>query len=401
MAVYTVGQVNKYIKNILTQDYILRSISIQGEVSNCKYHSLGHVYFSLKDETGSIPAVMFKSDVDNNLKFKLENGQSVVIGGSISVYERDGRYQLYAKTIKLQGVGSLYEQFERLKYQLNEEGLFDPDNRKPIPKYPKTVGIVTAKTGAAIQDIMNVARRRNPYVQLILYPAKVQGEGAAETIVEGIQTVDAMNLDTIIIGRGGGSMEELWAFNEEPVVRAIYAAKTPIISGVGHEVDITLSDYAADLRAPTPSAACELAIPDMSNTLIQLRSVERAICNCMDNKLALAKSRISQLDMRLNSQNPILRLEQQKQYLADCYDAISRAMRQKFEYANNRYQLLLARLNGASPTAKLVGGFGYAEANGHPIEDVRTVKAGDSLELTVKSGLIRATVEDVIVKEIV
>ncbi len=401
MAVYTVGQVNKYIKNILTQDYILRSISIQGEVSNCKYHSLGHVYFSLKDETGSIPAVMFKSDVDNNLKFKLENGQSVVIGGSISVYERDGRYQLYAKTIKLQGVGSLYEQFERLKYQLNEEGLFDPDNRKPIPKYPKTVGIVTAKTGAAIQDIMNVARRRNPYVQLILYPAKVQGEGAAETIVKGIQTLDAMNLDTIIIGRGGGSMEELWAFNEEPVVRAIYAAKTPIISGVGHEVDITLSDYAADLRAPTPSAACELAIPDMSNTLIQLRSVERAIFNCMDNKLALAKSRISQLDMRLNSQNPILRLEQQKQYLADCYDAISRAMRQKFEYANNRYQLLLARLNGASPTAKLVGGFGYAEANGHPIEDVRTVKAGDSLELTVKSGLIRATVEDVIVKEIV
>ena len=401
MAVYTVGQVNKYIKNILTQDYILRSISIQGEVSNCKYHSLGHVYFSLKDETGSIPAVMFKSDVDNNLKFKLENGQSVVIGGSISVYERDGRYQLYTKTIKLQGVGSLYEQFERLKYQLNEEGLFDPDNRKPIPKYPKTVGIVTAKTGAAIQDIMNVARRRNPYVQLILYPAKVQGEGSAETIVKGIQTLDAMNLDTIIIGRGGGSMEELWAFNEEPVVRAIYAAKTPIISGVGHEVDITLSDYAADLRAPTPSAACELAIPDMSNTLIQLRSVERAICNCMDNKLALAKSRISQLDMRLNSQNPILRLEQQKQYLADCYDAISRVMRQKFEYANNRYQLLLARLNGASPTAKLVGGFGYAEANGHPIEDVRTVKAGDSLELTVKSGLIRATVEDVIVKEIV
>ena len=401
MAVYTVGQVNKYIKNILTQDYILRSISIQGEVSNCKYHSLGHVYFSLKDETGSIPAVMFKSDVDNNLKFKLENGQSVVIGGSISVYERDGRYQLYAKTIKLQGVGSLYEQFERLKYQLNEEGLFDPDNRKPIPKYPKTVGIVTAKTGAAIQDIMNVARRRNPYVQLILYPAKVQGEGAAETIVKGIQTLDAMNLDTIIIGRGGGSMEELWAFNEEPVVRAIYAAKTPIISGVGHEVDITLSDYAADLRAPTPSAACELAIPDMSNTLIQLRSVERAICNCMDNKLALAKSRISQLDMRLNSQNPILRLEQQKQYLADCYDAISRAMRQKFEYANNRYQLLLARLNGASPTAKLVGGFGYAEANGHPIEDVRTVKAGGSVEVTVKSGLMRATVEDVIVKEIV
>lgn len=401
MAIYTVGQVNKYIKNILTQDYMLRSISIQGEVSNCKYHSLGHVYFSLKDETGSMPAVMFKTDVDNNLKFKLENGQSVVVAGSISVYERDGRYQLYAKSIKLQGVGSLYEQFERLKYQLNEEGLFDPDNRKPIPKYPKTVGIVTAKTGAAIQDIMNVARRRNPYVQLILYPAKVQGEGAADTIVKGIQTLDAMNLDTIIIGRGGGSIEELWAFNEEKVVRAIYAAKTPIISGVGHEVDITLSDYAADLRAPTPSAACELAIPDMSNTLIQLRSVERAISNCMDNKLALAKSRLSQLELRLNALSPTLRLEQQKQYLADCYDAIGRAMRLKFDNATHRYNLLLAKLNGASPTAKLVGGFGYVEANGRPIEDVNAVSIGDRLELTVKSGLIRATVSDVIAKEIV
>lgn len=401
MAIYTVGQVNKYIKNILTQDYMLRSISIQGEVSNCKYHSLGHVYFSLKDETGSMPAVMFKTDVDNNLKFKLENGQSVVVAGSISVYERDGRYQLYAKSIKLQGVGSLYEQFERLKYQLNEEGLFDPDNRKPIPKYPKTVGIVTAKTGAAIQDIMNVARRRNPYVQLILYPAKVQGEGAADTIVKGIQTLDAMNLDTIIIGRGGGSIEELWAFNEEKVVRAIYAAKTPIISGVGHEVDITLSDYAADLRAPTPSAACELAIPDMSNTLIQLRSVERAISNCMDNKLALAKSRLSQLELRLNTLSPTLRLEQQKQYLADCYDAIGRAMRLKFDNATHRYNLLLAKLNGASPTAKLVGGFGYVEANGRPIEDVNAVSIGDRLELTVKSGLIRATVSDVIAKEIV
>lgn len=401
MAIYTVGQVNKYIKNILTQDYMLRSISIQGEVSNCKYHSLGHIYFSLKDETGSIPAVMFKSDVDNNLKFKLENGQSVIIAGSISVYERDGRYQLYAKSIKLQGVGSLYEQFERLKYQLNEEGLFDPDNRKPIPKYPKTVGIVTAKTGAAIQDIMNVARRRNPYVQLILYPAKVQGEGAADTIVKGIQVLDAMNLDTIIIGRGGGSIEELWAFNEEKVVRAIYAAKTPIISGVGHEVDITLSDYAADLRAPTPSAACELAIPDMSNTLIQLRSVERAISNCMDNKLALAKSRLSQLEMRLNTLSPTLRLEQQKQYLSDCYDAICRAMQHKFDNATNRYNLLLAKLNGSSPTAKLVGGFGYVETNGHPIEDVNAVHVGDQLELTVKSGLIHATVSDVIAKEIV
>lgn len=401
MAVYTVGQVNKYIKNILTQDYMLRSLSIQGEVSNCKYHSLGHVYFSLKDETGSIPAVMFKSDVDNNLKFKLENGQSVIISGSVSVYERDGRYQLYAKTIKLQGVGSLYEEFERLKYKLNDEGLFDPDNRKPIPKYPKTVGIVTAKTGAAIQDIMNVARRRNPYVQLILYPAKVQGEGAADTIVKGIETLDAMGLDTIIIGRGGGSIEELWAFNEEKVVRAIYAAKTPIISGVGHEVDITLSDYAADLRAPTPSAACELAIPDVSSTLMQLRSVERAIANCMDNKLALAKARLVSLNTKLESLNPILRLDQQKQYLADCYDAIQRAMQQKYERAKHRYDLLLAKLHGASPTAKLVGGFGYVEVDGKPIEDVKDVSVGDNIELTVKTGQIHAKVSDVVAKEIV
>ncbi|MDO5126546.1 MAG: exodeoxyribonuclease VII large subunit [Eubacteriales bacterium] len=400
MAVYSVGQVNKYIKNIITQDYMLRNLSIQGEVSNCKYHSLGHIYFSLKDATGSIPAMMFQSDADAGLKFRLENGQSVIVTGNVGVFERDGRYQLYARTIRLQGVGALYEEFERLKYQLNEEGLFDPDNRKPIPKYPKKVGIVTAKTGAAIQDIMNVARRRNPYVQLILYPAKVQGEGAADTIVRGIQVLDQLGVDTIIIGRGGGSIEELWAFNEEKVVRAIYAAQTPIVSGVGHEVDITLSDYAADLRAPTPSAACELAIPDMSHTMERLRGMERALANCMDNKLALAKASLITLDTKLATANPVARLEQQKQYLASLYDSIQNSMNRKFDAMKHRFMLLATRLDGASPTAKLTNGFGYVEADGKPLSDVAKVRVGEQIIVTVQSGKIYATVSDVDAKEI-
>ena len=245
---YTVGQVNGYIKNLISSDYLLGDIYVKGEVSNCKYHSSGHIYFSLKDETGSIMAVMFKSYAYSGLDFKLENGQQVVCHGSVNICERDGRYQLYVKEIKLDGIGNLYERYEQLKQKLYEQGLFEFDIKKPIPVYPKRVGIVTAQTGAAIQDIRNIAKRRNPYVQLILYPAKVQGDGAAEDIAHGIEVLDNMGVDTIIIGRGGGSIEDLWAFNEEVVAWAIYHAKTPIISGTGHEIDNTIADYAADLR---------------------------------------------------------------------------------------------------------------------------------------------------------
>ena len=394
LKIFSVSQVNNYIKNIITQDYMLKSITIKGEVSNCKYHSLGHIYFSLKDETGSLPAVMFKGNAANGLSFKLAEGQSVIVSGSISVYERDGKYQLYANKITLDGVGKLYEEFERLKYRLNDEGLFDPDLKKPIPKYPKRIGVVTAKTGAAIQDIINVARRRNPYVQLILYPAKVQGDGAADTIVAGIKKLDDMGVDTIIVGRGGGSIEDLWAFNEEKVVRAIYEAKTPIISGTGHEVDITLTDYAADLRAPTPSAACELAVPDVISTLNGLRGLWDSLNAHMSNKLNVAALKLEGLTSRLEMLSPVARLKQKNQYLSELYDKLVGAMQKKLEDRKHMLAIYTERLNGLSPTAKLVGGFGYVEADGKPVLNARDVSKGQDIRLTLHDGVIDARVTD-------
>lgn len=395
MKIYSVGQINNYIKNIITQDYVLKSLTIKGEVSNCKYHSLGHIYFSLKDETGTIPAVMFKGNIAKGLSFKMEDGQKVLVTGSIGVYERDGKYQLYASSVKLEGVGDLHAEFERLKYKLNEEGLFDPDLKKPIPKFPKKVGIVTAKTGAAIQDILNIARRRNPYVELFLYSAKVQGEGAADTIVQGIKKLDTMGMDTIIVGRGGGSIEDLWAFNEEKVVRAIYEAKTPIISGVGHEIDITLSDYAADLRAPTPSAACELALPDVMTTVNQIKGYKGSLDNLMRSKLSMYKLKLEKQQEMLLRLNPKTKLDNQNQYLSELYDRLKKTMEDKFNRYKHRYELLSVRLNGLSPTAKLIGGFGYIEKKGRPVSDVSKIKENDEIDITINNGRISTVVKKV------
>ena len=253
-SIYSVAQVNSYIKNLFVQDFLLNRISVRGEVSNCKYHTSGHIYFTLKDKSGTLSAVMFAGQ-RKGLTFQLQEGQQVVVTGSIDIYERDGRYQLYAREIKRDGVGDLFERFQKLRDELEEMGMFAAEYKKPIPKYAKTIGIVTASTGAAIHDIINITARRNPYVQLILYPALVQGQDAKFSIVNGIRTLDSMGLDVLIVGRGGGSMEDLWAFNEEIVARAIFECETPVISAVGHETDVTIADYVADLRAPTPSAA--------------------------------------------------------------------------------------------------------------------------------------------------
>ena len=262
--IYSVGQVNTYIKNMFAQDFMLHHISVKGEVSNCKYHSSGHIYFTLKDSTGTIQAVMFAGN-RRGLRFQMKEGDNVVVTGSIEVYERDGKYQLYAREIALEGAGDLYQKYEALKRELEEMGMFAPEYKQSIPKYAKTVGIVTAPTGAAIQDIRNIAGRRNPYVQLILYPALVQGEGAVASIVQGIQAMESLQPDVLIVGRGGGSIEDLWAFNEEAVARAIFECSIPVISAVGHETDTTIADFVADLRAPTPSAAAELAVFDIQS----------------------------------------------------------------------------------------------------------------------------------------
>lgn len=397
--VYSVGQINGYIRNLFDGDYLLSNLCVKGEVSNCKYHGSGHIYFSLKDEKGAINCVMFRGS-RSGLGFRLQDGQSVLVTGSVSVYEKDGKYQIYAKEIQQDGTGALYEEYERLKNKLYEEGLFEFEDKKPIPKYPKRVGIVTAATGAAIQDIRNIAKRRNPYVQLILYPAKVQGEGAARTIVKGIQVLDRMSVDTIIIGRGGGSIEDLWAFNEECVARAIYAAKTPIISGTGHEVDTTIADYAADLRAPTPSAACELAIPDYMSMCRELEDMKGRMQNQLRYKTELAKARWQEWNLRLAHLNPETRLCEKRIYLDELSDRMKRAMEHKSEAYRHHYELLAERLHGCSPTAKLINGYGYIQSQGAALRRLEQIKPGDAITVTIHDGQVQASVTELMpVKE--
>ena len=308
-SVYSVGQVNSYIKNMFTQDFMLGRIYVKGEVSNCKYHTSGHIYFSLKDETGMIACVMFAGQ-RGGLAFRMREGQQVIVLGSVNVYERDGRYQLYAKEIILDGAGLLYEKFEKLKQELEEMGMFEQEYKRPIPSFASSVGIVTAPTGAAIRDIIHIASRRNPYVQLYLCPALVQGEDAAESIADGIRRLDAFGVDVIIVGRGGGSIEDLWAFNEEIVARAIFACQTPVISAVGHETDTTIADYVADLRAPTPSAAAELAVYEYDVVRVYLDEAERKLKRALSHVVEEKRNQVMQRAQRLSYLHPQVKLNE-------------------------------------------------------------------------------------------
>lgn len=398
--VYSVSQINLYIKNMFSNDYLLKNVQIKGELSNVKYHSSGHIYFTIKDDTSAVNGVMFKSSRLQGLDFNLENGQCVLISGNISVYERDGRYQIYARKIVLDGRGNLYEAYELLKQKLYEEGLFDFEHKKEIPRFPRKIGIVTAKTGAAIQDILNIAKRRNPYVQLYLYPAKVQGEGAAQTIKNGIEKLDTMELDTIIIGRGGGSIEDLWPFNDEMVARAIYHAKTPIISGTGHEIDTTIADYVADLRAPTPSAACELAIPDLISSLNRIHEYDDKLKQLVIYKLQNRNHVLEALTEKLNRVSPKRKLQNQKIFLDSMHERLISAMNTKNEKNNHRYEVLLAKLNGLSPTAKLVGGYGYVEKDsGLPVKSIRDISEKDTIHITIYDGKIEGIVTKIVQDE--
>lgn len=391
--VYTVTQVNSYIKKLFVSDYVLSKVYIKGEVSNLKYHSSGHIYFSLKDPKGAMACVMFAGQRSSGLKFRMQDGQSVVAFGSVSVYERDGKYQLYANDIILDGAGVLYEEYERLKQKLYEEGLFDHDYKKEIVKNPKRVGIVTAKTGAAIQDIISIAKRRNPYVQLVLYNAKVQGDGAAQTIVKGIETLDQMNMDTIIIGRGGGSIEDLWAFNEEIVARAIFRAKTPIISGTGHETDNTIADYAADVRAATPSAACELAIPDYHITIDQLNYYQSGLQKALYQKLERARYTLEKYKLKMQYLGPANQLREKRMHLAELSDQMKAIMEKRIVKKRHLLELYTEKLNGLSPTRKLINGYGYVTNKKHKaISEIGQVKQGDEVKVTMLHGHFTASV---------
>lgn len=394
--VYSVSSVNQYIKNMFSREYALSVVFVKGEISNCKYHSSGHIYFSLKDAGSQLACVMFRKD-RMGLDFRLENGQEVIVGGSISVYERDGRYQLYARKIVPVGDGLLSEKYEQLKKKLELAGYFDEDRKLPIPKYVKRVGIVTAKTGAAIQDMIQIATRRNPYVQLFLYPAKVQGEGAAQTIVSGIMYLDDFGVDVIIVGRGGGSMEDLWAFNEEIVAEAIYRCRTPVISAVGHETDYTIADFVADLRAPTPSAAAELAVFDVGQALRELYSYKDRMARCILSQLEDDRDRMEMAERRLRYLNPQNQLLQKRQYLIDLEERLQTRMMQRLKDKKHLFALLAGRLDAQSPLKRLANGYAYvADEDGNRIDSVSTVEPSEILYMSFTDGQIRSRVEEVL-----
>lgn len=394
--VYSVRQVNAYIKNMFVQDFMLNRIYVKGEVSNCKYHTSGHVYFSLKDESGAIACVMFAGERRTGLTFRMQEGQKVIVLGSVSVYERDGRYQLYAREILPDGEGDLYRRYEQLKRELEEMGMFSPEYKQPIPFYNRKIGIVTAPTGAAIRDIMNISRRRNPYVQLILYPALVQGEQAAESIVKGIQTLDAYGVDVMIVGRGGGSIEDLWAFNEEIVARAIFECRTPVISAVGHETDTTIADYVADLRAPTPSAAAELAVVDYRQLVESVRIFKNQLADRVEQKIVRNRDRARYLQARLLQASPQYQLREKRQYAADLNDKMRQAFSDKVKDRRHRLALYVERLDGCSPLKKLQQGYSYTESpDGKALTSITQVKEGDAVTIHVTDGTVVARTEGI------
>lgn len=390
--IFSVGQINRYVKNMFTQDFILQKIYIKGEVSNCKYHTSGHIYFSLKDETGVLSCVMFAGH-RRGLAFRMKDGDRVVVGGAVDVYERDGKYQLYAKEIALEGAGALYERFLALKAELEEMGMFAQEYKQSIPSFVRRLGVVTAPTGAAVQDIRNISLRRNPYLQIILYPALVQGEGAADSIVRGIHMLDQADVDVIIVGRGGGSIEDLWAFNEEKVARAIFECRTPVISAVGHETDFTIADFVADLRAPTPSAAAELAVADFRQILQNIVSFRERLYRGMQQKIKLARAQMEQYQLRLQYLSPESRLRDNRQRLIDLDARLRRNMQNRLAEERHVLGIYLERYRGLSPLSKLNQGYSFvADCKGRGITSTEQIHPGDVVEISVTDGVIEAEV---------
>ena len=373
-------------------DFALNHIYDRGEVTLCKYHSSGHIYFTLKDRGGANACVMFAGN-RKGLNFRMTEGMAVIVFGSVSVYERDGRYQLYAREIMQEGAGKLYEAYEALKKKLLAEGLFDEEHKLDIPKYPKRLGVVTARTGAAVQDIINVSLRRNPWLQIVFCPATVQGEGAVQSVVRGIRALEEAGVDVMIVGRGGGSIEDLWAFNEEMVARAVYDCKIPVISAVGHETDTTIIDYVADLRAPTPSAAAELAVPDMRIVLGQLQGYEEALEAAMEQIMALCRQRVDSYARVFRHLNPQSRLNDRRQRLMEVEDRLRLGMERRIEQAKSELAIRTQQLEGVSPLRQLERGYAYvSDEDGHGVASAEQVTVGQHLFLDVKDGMIESEV---------
>ena len=370
----------------------MQAIFVKGEVSNCKYHSSGHIYFTLKDVKGTISCVMFASS-RSGLTFRLSEGQQVVVSGSVDVYERDGKYQLYARQIQLDGAGALYERYEQLKRELEERGMFASEYKQPIPKYIKTLGVVTAATGAAVRDIINIATRRNPYVQIILYPAIVQGEDAVPSIINGIHAMEHFHVDTIIVGRGGGSIEDLWAFNEEAVAQAIFDCPIPIISAVGHETDTTIADYVADLRAPTPSAAAELAVYDIEQLQNKLSEYNYTMQHMCKRVIQRCRKEAEQYGVRMRYLSPLNTIRMKRTQALSLEEHLQNAVEKQLQSKKHQLALYIEQMKGLSPLDKLSQGYSYvSDASGRTLSTIEQVELGDAVTIYIKDGRLDAQI---------
>ena len=436
--VFSVSRINAYIRRMFSEDYLLRNVQVRGEVSNCKYHASGHIYFTLKDASGTLSCVMFAGR-RRGLSFPMQNGDQVVAAGSIEVYERAGSYQLYASHIVRDGVGELAERFEMLKKKLLEQGMFDESYKRPLPRYIRTLGVVTASTGAAVRDIVQISKRRNPYISIILYPAIVQGDAAPDSIVRGIRTLDEIGVDVIIIGRGGGSLEDLWAFNEEKVAQAVFDCSTPVISAVGHETDVVITDFVADLRAPTPSAAAELAVYDLNRYLNDVDSFKKSLDDAMQKAVSQRQTELMRLGRELQHLSPDAVIRNQRMTADRAWTRLDQLMQakagnartglQKYEkmdylireaigqakrradvtglldglmdnamaQSRHRLELSAGSLAHLSPLARLSGGYGFvSDRDGKAVRSVTDVREGDSLRVRLRDGLIEAQARQVI-----
>lgn len=391
--VYSVSEVNTYIERMFKDDFMLGNLSLSGEVSNCKYNHTGHIYFTLKDDGAAISCVMFAGKRAKGLKFQMKDGDQIVVTGYVGVYKPYGTYQVYANEIELAGVGDLFAKFEALKAELEETGMFDAMYKKPLPTHAMKIGVVTAPTGAAVHDIIRVSKSRNPYVQIVLYPAQVQGEAAAPSIVAGIQCLDEMGLDVIIVGRGGGSIEDLWAFNEEIVAKAIFHATTPIISAVGHETDFTIADFVADRRAATPSQAAEYANFVYTDFANEINRCSDRLNRALDYRLESYSERLNNLKLRLQLLRPENKIKVNQEKLEQFSIRLNNLMNAKIDRLENKLVAVSGRLDGLSPAKKLAAGFGYVtDGSGGRVDSVKSLSVGDNITVRVKDGSIESQI---------
>ena len=389
----TVSQLNSYIKDKIADDEFLNTVYIKGEISNFKHHYTGHMYFTLKDENSLIKCIMFKT-YTSHLDFVPKDGMKVLILGSVSVFERDGVYQIYCKAMQEDGLGSLYKAYEKLKEDLGKEGLFDEEHKRKIPKYPDTIGVLTSQTGSVIRDIINVSTRRNPNVNIKLLPVPVQGEGAGEKIADAIKIMnEKINPDVIIIARGGGSLEDLWPFNEEIVARAIFASNIPIISAVGHETDFTIADFVADLRAPTPSAAAELAVPDIASVRLSLEKYNNRFKIALMKKLEVMKLRYEKCMTAKAFKNPLDRIENNYLRLDNYIKIINLGISNKYNENKNKFINIISKIDSLSPLKTLSRGYTITQKEGRIIKKSSALNKDDNIEIKFIDGTVNAVVK--------